>query len=556
MLQSLSIRDIVLIDRLELSFEPGLSALTGETGAGKSILLDSLGLALGARSEGGLVRKGAARGTVTAVFDSPAEHPAARLLEDQGLDIEEALVLRRTIHADGRSRAFVNDQPVSVGLLRRLGKTLIEIQSERAQVRRLDPASHRPMVDSYGTLEPDRATVAESFEAWCAARDAEAEARATLEAARNEEDLLRHALVELDALAPKAGEETALAADRARLVNGRKILDAITDARSALHEGPAMDERVGRAQRSLAKIADMAGGALDETIEALERASIEITEAMGALERAAGALDLDPARLEAIEERLFSLRTAARKYRTEPDSLEHLRDDYAVKLDALEAGEDRLDRLSVECRGAREAYLACSETLTAARRSAARALDEALLRELKPLKLEAARFATNIEPLAPERATGEGLDHVRFEAAMNPGTDLAPLERVASGGELSRLLLALKVVLSRISPVPTLVFDEIDQGIGGATAQAVGERLARLAKDIQVIVVTHSPQVAARANHHIRVSKRRTKAGVITELDALSGDTRRDEIARMLAGAKVTDEARRAAEQLILGRAR
>jgi DNA repair protein RecN (Recombination protein N) len=556
MLQSLSIRDFVLIDRLELSFAPGLSVLTGETGAGKSILLDSLGLALGARSEGGLVRKGVARGAVTAVFDSPAEHPAARLLEDQGLDIEEALVLRRTIHADGRSRAFVNDQPVSVGLLRQLGETLIEIQSERAHVRLLDPASHRAMVDSYGTLEPDRAAVAESFEAWRAARDAEAEARATLEAARGEEDLLRHALVELDALAPKAGEETTLAADRARLVNGRKILDAITDARSALHEGPAMDERVGRAQRSLAKIADMAGGALDETTEALERASIEITEAMGALERAAGALDLDPARLEAIEERLFSLRTAARKYRTEPDSLEHLRDDYAVKLDALEAGEDRLGRLAAECRAAREAYLAGSETLTTARRNTARALDEALGHELKPLKLEAARFATNIAPLAPERATGEGLDRVRFEAAMNPGTDLAPLERVASGGELSRLLLALKVVLSRISPVPTLVFDEIDQGIGGATAQAVGERLARLAKDVQVIVVTHSPQVAARANHHIRVSKKRTKAGVITELDALSGDTRRDEIARMLAGAKVTDEARRAAEQLILGRAR
>jgi len=551
MLVSLSVRDLVLIDRLELAIEGGLCALTGETGAGKSILLDALGLALGARGDSALVRRGASQAVISVDFAPTADHPVWALLEARGLADGGRLVLRRLLAADGRGRAFVNDQPVGIAILRELGEALVEIQGQAGQRGLLNIATHGALLDDFGGLADLADRVAEGFAHWRAAARALAEAEAALAEARRDEDYLRHMLAELDDLAAMPGEEADLDARRNILMQGEKLSQALADARHELTEGRAVDDRIGAAQRLVLRTAERAPGALDEVVEALERALIETAEAMIALDAAARDLAPDPDRLEAAEQRLFALRAAARKHKTDPDSLAALRDDFAARLASIEDGGGAVAELMKQAETARRRFVKQARSLSAKRLIAARELDRQMMEELPHLKLGQVVFATRIEALAEDDWTAAGAERVRFEVATNPGDRPGPIARIASGGELSRLMLALKVVLTRSGSAPTLVFDEVDSGIGGAVAAAVGERLARLGQSLQVLVVTHSPQVAARADHHFRVVKGDAGGQVVTRVEVLAADARREEVARMLAGAKVTDAARAAADSLI-----
>ena len=550
MLQSLSIRDVVLIDRLDIAFAPGLTVLTGETGAGKSILLDSLGLALGARAESGLLRSGATQFSVAAEFAPPASHPVHAILAEQGLDAAETLILRRVVSADGRSRAFVNDQPASVGLLRRLGETLVEIHGQFESHTLLDVATHRTVLDAFAAL--DGKSVAEAWTAWRAAVTAKDAAEAELAGARGEEDYLRHAVAELEALAAKPGEEAELAARRMTLMAGEKLAEAMEAARQALAFPGDVEAGLRTARRSLDRMADKAGGRLDAVIAALDRAADEANEARGLLDTVAAALDLDPRNLEKTEERLFALRAMARKHNAAVDELPALAERLAARLSTIDAGGGALAKLAANEAAAKQAFVAASEKLSKARHTAAAKLDKSVATELSPLKLDRARFVTRIEALPESDWGAAGMDRVTFEVATNPGAAPGPLAKVASGGELARFMLALKLVLARTSPVATLVFDEVDADVGGATAAAVGERLAKLARSSQVLVVTHSPQVAAKGVHHWQVAKGDDgKGGTATRVVALVAAGRREEIARMLAGAKITDQARAAADSLL-----
>ncbi|OIR09970.1 DNA repair protein RecN [mine drainage metagenome] len=550
MLLGLSIRDVVLIDRLEIAFAPGLAVLTGETGAGKSILLDSLGLALGARADSGLVRPGAPQLSVTAEFSLPAAHPAFALLAEQDLAAEDGLVLRRTVAADGRSRAFVNDQAISVGLLRRLGETLVEIHGQFESHGLLDPARHGAVLDAFGAL--DVAAVRTAHAAWKTAQRARTDAEAALARARDEEDFLRHAVNELNALAPEPGEEDSLAARRAVMMHGEKLVEGMNAALQALSGKGEVEAALRAAQRALERVADKAEGRLDPVIAALDRAADETAEARNLLDRVSAGIDLDPRAQEKVEERLFALRAAARKHGVPVEGLPALRQRLADELQSLEAGGEGLARLTAAEAAARTAYAEAAKALSRQRLEAAERLDRAVAAELPPLKLDKARFQTRVEALPEEQWGDSGLDRVTFEVATNPGSAPGPLGRIASGGELSRFMLALKVVLARTSPVPSIVFDEVDSGIGGAVAAAVGERLARLARDLQILVVTHSPQVAARGGQHWHVAKGDDgQGGTITRVSPLGPDERREEIARMLAGARVTAEARAAAASLL-----
>ena len=557
MLVSLSVRDVVLIDRLDLTFQDGLCVLTGETGAGKSILLDALGLALGNRAEAGLLRPGAKQAAVTARFEVGADHPALRILADQGLDAEEAdLLLRRTLGADGRSRAFVNDQPVSVGLLRRLGDSLVEVQGQFEQRGLLDPAIHRELLDAYAGLGADAERVSGLWRDWREAVAARGQAKADLEQARRDEAFLRHAVEELDAMDPKPGEETTLAKQRALLMNAGKIVEGMNAALSELSPGGeaavgGAEPAIAAARRALTRAAPQAGGRLDGALGALDRAALEIEEALSQLHSLSTEIGQDSGGLEAVEERLFGLRDLARKHGTEVERLTALRGELAARLSAIDGGGVRLAELEGAARAAREAFRDAAESLSAARGKATKRLDTAVARELPPLKLEKAVFHTSVERLEESAWGPHGLDRVAFEAATNPGSPRGPIARIASGGELARFLLALKLVLAEVGPRRTLVFDEVDAGVSGATADAIGERLARLTRDRQVLVVTHSPQVGARGAHHWRVHKEPDGKRVATRVSPLSREERREEIARMLAGAEVTDEARAAAKRLI-----
>ena len=551
MLTALSIRDVVLIERLDLAFGPGLTVLTGETGAGKSILLDSLGLALGARSEAGLVRAGAEQASVAAVFAPPAGHPTFTLLAEQGIAGEDEIVLRRVVGRDARTRAFANDAPVGVGLLRRVAALLVEVQGQHDQMGLADPSEHVGLLDEYGALTPLRAEVAETHRAWREASAALAAAREAIAAAQRDQDWLRHAVDELRRLAPEEGEEERLAAERQRLQQSEKRAEAIASALAELaprdrRAGPAATLRV--ASRALQRLAPADAGA---ALAALERAGEALAEAETMLTRLAEAAEDDPRRLEQTEERLFALRGAARKHGVAVAELGALLVSLGERLAALGTGETRVAALQRDAAAARAAYVEACGRLSAARRAAAARLDRAVARELPPLKLERARFVTEITPLDEATWGPLGADSVRFLIATNPGQEPGPLARVASGGELSRLMLALKVVLAGASPVPTLIFDEVDAGIGGATAAAVGERLARVAERVQVLLVTHSPQVAARGEAHLRVSKLTTRGRAETRVEPLQSSARREEIARMLAGEIVTEAARAAADELL-----
>ena len=555
MLLSLSIRDFVLIEKLDLTFthgpESGLGALTGETGAGKSILIDALGMALGARADSAAVRRGAGQASIAASFELPKRHAAHAILSEQGFDDEDVLTLRRAIGVDGRGRAFVNDQPASVALLRRLGDTLVEIQGQMEQHGLLDMSTHRLSLDAFGGLEKQADATRSAWRAWRAAEQARADAEATAAAARRDEDFLRHAVKELEALAPKANDEETLAAERQLLRAGTALGEAVTQALGELDQGKGAVAALRAAHRLIERNVDKAAGRLDASLTALDKALSESTEAQAQLETARDALEFDPNKLEKIEERLFALRAAARKHNVSVADLAPLAEKMIAQLAALDDGEAGLKKLASAAKAARDAYVSAAEAQAAARRKGGARLDKAVASELGPLKLEKAKFVTELAPLAEAEWSEAGTDRVQFTVATNPGTPPAPIARTASGGELSRFLLALKVCLAKVGDAATIVFDEVDSGIGGATAAAVGERLKRLAKDVQVLVVTHSPQVAAVADRHWLIRKTTTRTAASTDVLPLDDKGRREEIARMLSGAEVTAEARAAADKLL-----
>jgi len=555
MLRSLSIRDVVLIDRLDLSFNTGLSVLTGETGAGKSILLDALGLALGERADAGLVRHGASQAAVAAEFDMAGDHPARAFLAEQGIADAEggALILRRVVGADGRSRAFVNDQPVGVALLREIGDACVEIHGQFENQRLMRTATHRDLLDAYGGLSAAATRAAAAWRDWRMAQAAAQAAATELAAARREEEYLRHAVDELEAMAPRIGEEADLAARRTLMMHAEKLIEAMNQAGAELAEGRGVEGALRAAARALERVAERAEGRLDALLAGLDRAAVEAAEATALLEKATADLDLDPRALEKAEERLFALRGLARKHACEADRLPDVLVRLKAQLAAIEDGGADLGRLEAAAAEARRAYEKAARVLHDGRTSAAKRLDKAVAGELKPLRFGDARFATRIDAL-DETAWGEhGCDAVAFEVTTNPGTPPGPLNRISSGGEMARFMLALKVVLAEADPVPTIVFDEVDANVGGAVAAAVGERLARLADRFQVLVITHSPQVAARGAHHWRVAKVTREGTALTRVEGLAAPERKEEIARMLAGARVTDEARAAADSLLAG---
>jgi DNA repair protein RecN (Recombination protein N) len=550
MLSRLSIRDIVLIERLDIDFAAGLAVLTGETGAGKSILLDAFALALGSRGDASLVRHGAEQGQVTAAFDLDPRHPALALIAENGIAAEDGLILRRVQLADGRTRAFINDQPVSVQVLRALGSALVEIHGQHDDRALVDVASHRQLLDAYAGLEGDAAAVSRAWTARRTAEEAVTAHRARVEQARREADYLRHAVDELAKLKPETGEETALAERRAAMMAVDKVAEDLRDAHEAVAGDRSPVAALSAALRRLERRRAQAPALIDPPVRALDAALTALDEAGTHLDAALRAADHDPRELDRIEERLFALRAAGRKYNVAVDDLAALNAKHAADLAVIDAGAEELKRLETAADDASAIYAQAARTLSASRAKAAAKLDKAVTAELKPLKLERARFFTHIE-------TGEGgpdgIDRVEFWVQTNPGTKPGPLMKVASGGELARFLLALKVVLADRGSAPTLVFDEIDTGVGGAVADAIGQRLGRLAAKVQVVAVTHAPQVAARAERHYVISKDTLARGkrVATSITEVAAERRREEIARMLAGAEITDEARRAAERLI-----
>ncbi|MFC3713951.1 DNA repair protein RecN [Sphingoaurantiacus capsulatus] len=548
MLSSLTIRDVVLIEALTLDFAPGLGVLTGETGAGKSILLDSLGLALGARSDAGLVRSGATQASVTASFEIGADHAARRLMTENDLESDDLLILRRQVKADGGSRGYINDQPVSATLLRDVGATLIEIHGQHDDRGLLNARGHRALLDAFGRL--DVASVTAAYTGWREAETALATARETLEAGLRDREWLSHAVSELDALKPLPGEEAELAEARSSMMKGQRLAEDMSSVTQLLDGSDGGFAQLRQAARRLERLSGE-HELLNEALVALDRTLTEAGEVEDKLAAAAEAMAYDPARLDSVEARLFELRGLARKHRVEPDALADLAAELGARAEAIGAGEERVEKLAVAVGKARAAFEAAAAALSTARAKAAVALDKAVAGELAPLKLDAARFRTVVEPLGEGQWSPSGADRVEFEISTNPGSPFAPLIKIASGGELSRFILALKVALAETKTAGTMIFDEIDRGVGGAVASAIGERLARLAQGTQVLVVTHSPQVAARGDHQWRIAK--SSSGEVTRTDVrpLSDAERQEEIARMLSGATVTDEARAQAGKLL-----
>ncbi|MDF2494693.1 DNA repair protein RecN [Sphingomonas sp.] len=548
MLTALSIRDVVLIEALDLDFGPGLGVLTGETGAGKSILLDALGLALGARGDSGLVRHGAAQASVTATFDPPAG--LAALLDDNGLEAEdgEPLIIRRVVKADGGSRAFVNNQPASAALLRELGSRLVEIHGQHDDRGLLNPRGHRALLDIFARL--DTASVSAAWQDWRTAESALSDARAEIETAARDREWLDHAVAELDALGPKPGEEETLAERRRTMQRSEKIADDLNALVDALDGSDGALAKMRQAARILDRISPD-HEALAEALAALDRAMVETGNAGDQVSEASRALAFDPRDLEQDEARLFELRGMARKHRVQPDDLAALADELRERRDRLEAGEEGIAALEQRATAARDIYQAAAARLSAARAAAAGRLDSAVAAELPPLKLDAARFRTTIAELPEDQWGPTGRDRVEFQIATNPGAPFGALIKIASGGELSRFILALKVALAEEGGAATMIFDEIDRGVGGAVASAIGERLHRLARQAQLLVVTHSPQVAARGAAHLLIAK--SNDGIVTRTGVrlLDDSERREEIARMLSGATITDEARAQADRLI-----
>jgi len=549
MLRGLDISDMLIIDRLELGFQPGLNVLTGETGAGKSILLDSLGFVLGWRGRADLVRQGAAQGEVTAWFDLPEGHPAHAVLEEAGLPGGDELILRRINTSDGRKTAWVNDRRCSGEALRALSETLVELHGQHDDRGLLNPRGHRAILDDYAGNGPALAKVRKAWSDLGAARKAAAVAAEERAAIQAEEEFLRHAVAELDKLDPQEGEEATLDTKRRLMQGAEKIRADVVNAYEIMGQNGA-ERQLGDALRWLDGAAARAEGALEAPMAALNRAMVELDEAMSGVADAIDAMSFNPLELEETEERLFAIRALARKHDVAPDDLAGFADTLRAKLDALDAGEAAQAGLEKAVKDAEAAYRSAADALSAARRKAAGKLDKAVSAELAPLKMDRAVFETQIEP---DTQGPEGQDAVSFSVATNPGAPAGPLGKIASGGELSRFLLALKVCLTQGQSGLTLIFDEIDRGVGGATADAVGRRLSALAAEGQVLVVTHSPQVAALGAHHWRVEKAVSKGMTTSTVVPLSPPERVDEVARMLSGDQVTDAARAAAEALLAG---
>ncbi|RWC87709.1 MULTISPECIES: DNA repair protein RecN [unclassified Mesorhizobium] len=550
MLSRLSIRDIVLIEKLDIDFQPGLSVLTGETGAGKSILLDALSLALGARGDASLVRHGASQGQVIAVFDVPRNHPVRALLAENAIEDDGDVILRRVQTADGRTRVFVNDQPSSVTLMRDVGRALVEIHGQHDERALVDPGAHRDVLDAFGGhLGAVRAT-GEAWRHWRACEQELTRHRAKVAAAAREADYLRAAVAELTKLDPQPGEETELAELRAHMMRAEKIASEIHDAQDVLSGPSSPLPQLASLLRRLQRKATEAPGLLEDVVKSLDEAMLSLDAAQSGVEAALRATEYDPQRLEKAEERLFSLRAASRKHSVAVDDLAQLRDTMVADLADLDAGEERLHGLEKQAAAARETYDIAAAQLSSLRHAAAVGLTKAVMAELPALKLERAAFIVEMKSEAESRME-EGIDQIEFWVRTNPGTRPGPMMKVASGGELSRFLLALKVALADRGSAPTLVFDEIDTGVGGAVADAIGQRLARLSKRVQVLSVTHAPQVAARAATHFLISKSGSTDRVATGIAEMDRTARQEEIARMLAGATITDEARAAAERLL-----
>ena len=555
MLLNLSISNVVLIDRLELSFENGLCVLTGETGAGKSILLDSLGLALGARAESRLVRQGTDKATVSAVFDPAQTHPVFDFLKEKDVSVEDdLLVFRRVLNADGRSRAYINDTPVSANLLRQAGDLLIEIQGQFEQRGLLDQSNHRNLLDAASDNDHLASETAALWQKWQRFVKERSEADEKLAQAQREETFLRHSLEELDTLSPVEGELTSLSSQRQLLIHSEKLIEAMNACTLELSGDNGIggaENSLAEAQRYLTTTPENVGEKLQPVIEALDRATFEVQDALGSLQDISNDLDLDPTRLQETEERYFLYQDLARKHRVEPEELATVRDTIAEQLKLIDTGNEHLQELDRLCEEARSKYVKAAENLSKSRHKKATELDLAINNELPPLKLERAVFQTSLI-IQPEENWGQhGWDQVAFLVATNSGSTPGPLGKIASGGELARFLLALKVVMAKVSPVDCLVFDEVDAGIGGATAHAVGERLSRLADERQILVITHSPQVAAKGVQHLKVAKSSKADQTTTTVFHLSNEERREEVARMLSGAEITNEARSAADSLL-----
>ncbi|WP_027133986.1 DNA repair protein RecN [Geminicoccus roseus] len=547
MLHSLNVRDLLLLDRLDLEFGEGLSTLTGETGAGKSILLGCLGLASGARAERGQVRIGSSQGSVTAIFTLPPDHPARAILAEQGIACAEEISLRRVVFADGRSRAFIEDEPVAIGTLERVGRDLVEVHGQFEQRGLADPARHRALLDAFGGHEAEAEAVRRTWQAWRDVKTRLDERRRALEQAAAEEERLRAHLAELEKFGPVPREEEELAAERQRLQTRDRQIALFDEAAKGLADAA---ERLAGTQRKLDR-SGIDDPSLEQIVEGLERASSELADVERATAERLRELVHAEGRLDEVEERLFALRALARKHRVSADELEGLREEFIAELGRIETGAADVVRLEAEATILHERFLAAVQALSAARARTAGAMSEAVAAELAPLKLERATLRVTLTPLEPEAYGPDGAERVAFEVRTNPGQPFGPIGKIASGGELARFMLALKVVLARLQPAGTLVFDEIDAGTGGATADAIGERLARLARERQVLVVTHAPQVAARAQSHLRVVKIQEDDRTRVVVEPLEGEERRDEIARMLAGAQVTSAARAAADSLI-----
>lgn len=554
MLAQLSIRDIVLIERLDLEFAAGLSVLTGETGAGKSILLDSLSLALGGRGDGSLVRHGMEKGQVTASFDVPMDHRARLVLRDNGIDDEGELIFRRQQSADGRTKAYVNDQPVSVQLMREAGALLVEIHGQHDDRALVDMHAHRLLLDAFAGLSSETERVGQAWRSWKQAEKAFEAHRQKVEAAAREADFLRSAVEELEKLSPEDGEEDVLAERRTAMQKSERIAGDISEASDFLNGNHSPVPEIASLLRRLERKSHEVPGLLEDTVALLDGALNQLSDAQMAVEAALRKTEFDPRELERVEERLFALRAASRKYNVPVSELPALAVRMIGDLADLDAGEEKLGKLEAAVAEAKQHYFALARTLSEKRHNGAVALAEAVMAELPALKLERARFFAEVSS-DDANAASSGIDLVEFHVQTNPGTRPGPIMKVASGGELSRFLLALKVALADRGSAPTLVFDEIDTGVGGAVADAIGQRLKRLSEKVQVLSVTHAPQVAARAATHLLICKGPTgEAGTIaTRVHRMDEAARREEIARMLAGATVTDEARAAAASLLDG---
>ncbi|QTN35906.1 DNA repair protein RecN [Cognatishimia activa] len=549
MLRALEIRDMLIIDRLELDLQPGLNVLTGETGAGKSILLDSLGFVLGWRGRAELVRAGAERGEVVAEFDLPDAHPAHAILEEAGLPGGDTLLLRRVNTQDGRKTAWVNDRRCSGEVLRQLSDHLVELHGQHDDRGLLDPKGHRALLDQFADVGDLKADVRAKWQAAQKAQKSLLQAQSALAEMKSEEEFLRHAVTELDQLDPQPGEDADLDARRRLMQAAERVREDVTKAFHALGSDGA-EGAMGDASRWLEGAVAEVGEPLEEPLAALARAMGELGEAVNGVERCLDQLSFDPHELEQIEERLFAIRALARKHGVTADELGAFANDMRSKMEALDAGEGNIAALEAAAKAARDAFDKAAEKLSAARKTAAKSLDAAVMKELAPLKMERAVFTTEI---SADTAGPEGIDAVSFQVATNPGAPSGPLAKIASGGELSRFLLALKVCLSGDDSQITMIFDEIDRGVGGATADAVGRRLSSLAKGGQILVVTHSPQVAALGAHHWRVEKRVEGDVTLSTVVPLDEQERVDEIARMVSGDVVTDPAREAAKALLAG---